>query len=531
MYKKLSIEHFRALKGQNFELGEYITVLAGWNATGKSTILGLLGNSSELKKEEGLTYSGKLFRAEFSELFKGSEEFDTVGSCKSDLTWIDDNGNEDMKKFSISWQQGRFRIIPRSPENSAKFKLPVIYLGLSRLYPIGELDDKDIYSENLLFKSDEDKSWFYRKYNEIMLKQEKIQSVTNINVSSTHKNKTGINTENYDWHTNSAGQDNLSQILLAILSFKHLKETSPNSYKGGLLLIDELEATLHPNAQQHIFDFLIKEARNNNIQIVFTTHSLTLIKKACENIALCSKNSKSKNNIILYYFTYDNNDLLIEKNSCFDDIYNDLLLTKVSTKNKKEKVVVYMEDDEARWFLRGILKNTGISNHITLRKVKIGCQSLIDLMNSEPIFKDYLVIFDGDIDKKSQTRIKKHTDNYLLLPTKNKMSPEEIIWKFLNPNDDREGFGNNSSYYEEAKKVDKRIKKEYYRNNQPAPIEGNKAKRDVYKEWFTNLKDELTQTHVIDYWKKENKDIVDEFVKNLKEKYNKIAKRKKLSTL
>lgn len=531
MYKTLSIEKFRAIKNQHFDLANYVTILAGWNATGKSTILGLLGNSSELKKEDGQTYSGKLFRAEFSELFKGSEEFDVSGSCKSELLWIDDNGNEDSKKFSITWQKGRFRIIPRSHDSSAKFKLPVIFLGLSRLYPIGELDDEDISSEYLTFKTESDKTWFFNNYNTIMLKQERINSVTSINVSSTRKNKSGINTDYYDWHTNSAGQDNLSQILLAILSFKNLKNNHPDTFKGGLLLIDELEATLHPNAQEHLFDLILKEARNLNIQVVFTTHSLTLIKKACDNVERCSKRKASKNNVSLYYFSFENDEVTIEKNCCYEDICNDLLVTKLPLKTKTEKIVVYMEDNEARWFLQQIIKGSGITTHINLRKVKIGCQSLIDLMNCEPSFKDYLVIFDGDLDSHSQARIKNNKDNYLLLPSKNKMSPEEIIWNFLNPNNDLSGFGNNLFYYENAKKINKRIKKEYFRNTPPASISGNKVKRDVYKDWFIKTKDVLTKTKVLDFWVKENQTLIDEFISDLKEKYNRIAKRKKLPTI
>ncbi len=72
MFRSLKINSFRMFTDKEIYLGRYVTALAGRNSTGKSTVLGMLGNSSELKKKEGATYTDGRFRAEFSELFKGS---------------------------------------------------------------------------------------------------------------------------------------------------------------------------------------------------------------------------------------------------------------------------------------------------------------------------------------------------------------------------------------------------------------------------------------------------------------------------
>ena len=79
MYKKIEIKDFRLFQNQTILLGKYLTVLSGRNSTGKSTILGMIANSGELKKKDGVTYSSNAFRAEFSELFKGSRKFDNIG--------------------------------------------------------------------------------------------------------------------------------------------------------------------------------------------------------------------------------------------------------------------------------------------------------------------------------------------------------------------------------------------------------------------------------------------------------------------
>ena len=73
MYKLLKLNDFRQFKNMDILLGKRLTVLAGRNSTGKSTILGVLANSGELKKKDGTTYSDGQFRAEFSEIFHGSK--------------------------------------------------------------------------------------------------------------------------------------------------------------------------------------------------------------------------------------------------------------------------------------------------------------------------------------------------------------------------------------------------------------------------------------------------------------------------
>lgn len=111
MYKKIQIKDFRLFQNQTILLGKYLTVLSGRNSTGKSTILGMIANSGELKKKDGVTYSSKAFRAEFSELFKGSRRFDNIGPDRFVITLCDENGNEtDYRSFRTAWQtKDKFR--------------------------------------------------------------------------------------------------------------------------------------------------------------------------------------------------------------------------------------------------------------------------------------------------------------------------------------------------------------------------------------------------------------------------------------
>src|SRR5699024_2964885 len=96
---------------------------------------------------------------------------------------------------------------------------------------------------------------------------------------SDAKNKIGasVSTERYGDMANSAGQDNLGQILLTTMSFEKLKAERGASYNGGLFLIDEIDSTLHPAAQNKLYIYLTRKAKELNLQIVFTTHSLSLL--------------------------------------------------------------------------------------------------------------------------------------------------------------------------------------------------------------------------------------------------------------
>lgn len=514
MFSELNVIDFRTLKNRTFLLGRYITMLSGWNATGKSTVLALLANSSELKLKDGKTYIGKRFRANFSEILKGSHHDKSRSSHRASLTW--DYANFSLTKtFRTTWQSGdRFRLIPagKDPdtgkETSAKFPVPVIYLGLSRLYPLGETTDDQLQDSQLTFKHAEDENWFFEKHNHILSLTDDIRGVMSIDFKSAKKNTFGVNTATYDWKTNSSGQDNLGQILLAILSFRNLKRENPAKFQGGLLLIDELEATFHPKAQEKIIELLIKEAKTIGFQVVFTTHSLAIAEMFSEKVR------SNDGNMRYYYFTKGNNILEIWENPPFSDIENDLLLLPIA-KRQLRKLTVYTEDSEARWLLRKLLKSKYAK--ISAPNITIGCQALIDLMNVEPAFKDYLVVFDGDLQNgsKGTERIRKNKNNFLKLPPDDgKTSPEKLLFDFINSRRSDRFFG-------EQHKKNKRIKKEYF--DEHGLKGGGKAERDLYKAWFSKHVHVFESTKIIDYWIAENQSAYNAFLTAFKEKYNRLA--------
>lgn len=529
MFSKIRINEFRQFKNKEITLGKKITVLGGRNATGKSTILGLLANSAEIKKKDGVTYARKQFRAEFGEIFHGSERFDLSKSNRFTIYVSDDYGEIiDYRQFRTTWQKDedkkRFRIIPsKKLENGrkteSKMNYPVLYLGLSRLYPIGEANENEIKSKEIKFDRNEDRCWFIERYKEILSINDDIEVVDNFYIGETDK-KSGvaITTETYDTFTNSSGQDNLGQLLMAILSFKRLKIVSRN-WNGGLLLIDEIDSTLHPAAQKRLFDLLYKESKKNGFQIVLTTHSSDLLKHICSKTL--ANSSEKTNDIELYYFTTANRKLEVKRNISFTAINNDLLIQPMSN---IENLKVYSEDKETRWFINSLLKRYLM--FLDIKDIEIGCSSLLSLYSADiDYFGNVLIVLDGDV---SDTEIKNipavnDLGNIIKLPGGKR--PEEVIYDYLTSLDAEHPFWESAGNFH--------VTWQSIKDNGPksAKYSGCVKDREKFKKWFNESKWWIDATHVYKYWEKDEKELVEEFVSNFIIAYNKLANRNFLSPI
>lgn len=56
------------------------------------------------------------------------------------------------------------------------------------------------------------------------------------------------------------------------------------------MLIDELDASLHPAAQIKLMDLLLTESRTLDLHIVFTTHSLSILNHFYNNKSYLKSN-------------------------------------------------------------------------------------------------------------------------------------------------------------------------------------------------------------------------------------------------
>lgn len=145
-------------------------------------------------------------------------------------------------------------------EGDGYISFPTIFLSLKRLVPVAE-EAKIITDDTLL--TQEELNEFKQLHNKILIAQTPISSATTI--TSKNKQSIGVSTELYDWNQNSMGQDNLGKIILALFSFKRLHDKYPRQYKGGILAIDEMDATMYPASQVELLKVLRKYASKLNL--------------------------------------------------------------------------------------------------------------------------------------------------------------------------------------------------------------------------------------------------------------------------
>lgn len=525
MIHSIEINDFRALKDVRLILGNKITVISGRNGLGKSTILALLGNTCEFKMKDGITVFGTQFRTEFSEVFKASEEFDKSGPNKCVVNFSEKTNPSvvtERKVCRVSWQtqkgkdEKRFRMIPETKtstvKNSRKMEWPTLYLGLSRLYPIGEAKENDEFKVNSVRLSEEEEEYFVQNYIDILnLSEENELCVDIIEISETARKKgVGVNTNLYSSITNSAGQDNIGQIIMTVLSFKRLKKNN-KSYKGGLLLIDEFEATLHPVAQNKLLKYLYRECKELSLQVVFTTHSVSLLENISGKIL---HNNNDNNNYEVYYMTKNNGPLKVYRNPAFSIIKNDLMLANPGSNIRR--IPVYCEDDEGRWFFENLIKKHKI--RLNLIKVKLSCDALIQLNKNDPVyFSNVIFALDGDVPDEDICNF----NNFIKLP--GNVRPEKVIYDFLlDLSSDSElwEIGQGLGFYKDS-----------IRENGPESNKYQGADREKYKAWFKENEAIFDALDVFNFWAEENKNDFDEFNKRFVECFNIIAKRSMISEI
>lgn len=541
--KKITIHDFRAFSGKNpdgsskiyeIELGEHITCISGHNGIGKSTILAMLSNCGEIKKQDGVLLNGNKFAGEYSSIVKYDKDYDKPGDKCSIYFHVPDNVKDSsgfkypkVIDFRAAIQSGeRYRLLPKKTHErptESKIEWPTYYLGLSRLYPIGESENIDVVG----LKADiEIKEEMFKAYSNIL--NTNIDSIDSSFVSPTDAKKkkgVGIKTDKYGILSNSSGQDNLGQILMAVFSFQNLKNTLEKKenywYDGSILLIDEIDATLHPAAQNKLFKFLYKKSQELNLQIVFTTHSLSLL----EYITKTHNPNTHNQSLIVQYLTNGRGDVEILKNPTIERIRRDLLILTGEIK-ENPKIDILTEDDVGRWFLEKIIDRSIPDIKLNFIDCAFGCGEIAKLVSGSKIFNNIIVVLDPDISSQQsrqdvENNLKKgngywalknpvERDGRCIFALPGDKPIETMLWEYVKASPE-----SHKMYFDQALEEEGICKRNL--------IGEQINKLTEQKEWF--YKNKYIMDTVLCYWINDNKDIINDFIKNFKCEYNKIARK------
>lgn len=459
----IELKYFRSFKDVTIPLGRKMTIISGVNGVGKSNIISLVSSGSGISKKSSL---GSNFQPEFSEFFNIDESED-YPNYKIYIKYIEENGTFALTKrlsFKDDTQTNRgIRIIPRTAkefsnfitikdaENEAKEKygvggagrvlIPTIYLSLSRLYPLGECKGTVTVSKvkkgspyaqkNIM---DKYREWYNRiipgavssEANYLVIKKQACSR------ASLH-----MDIDKTPTLSQSIGQDNIGNIVSALVDIYRL--SLEEGYNGAILCIDEIEVSLHPDTQVNLIDLLDSLAGELKIQIIVSTHSLTVLKE-CLN-----KEKKNEKDFRVVYLKDTSAPYVTERKS-YDLLKADML---GKLQFKPVKVKMYFEDDignqlfvslmdaykyvyqkvesdggKALRHLEAVEDYTSILERIRSLKralaykdqinnivTHIGCDMLLRISMADSYFDRVIIMLDGDARlKTNKPRIRDYLD-------------------------------------------------------------------------------------------------------------------------
>lgn len=404
--ESIKITNIHGWTGQEVQFRFPVVAIVGENGIGKSTFL----------KAAACAYkntSGKTFYP--SNMFV-STRWDETALTDATIEYKVRLGNQDR---SLRWRKSKdwgFSPKKEKPERN------VFFLDISRTLPldatagyakIAKLANSEAGTETALTPESIEKLSYVLG-----------QSYTNARFVGTDVNvdrKIGLLTKNYgeisQFHQ-GAGEDSILDL------FKLLQDIPQQS----LLIIDEVENSLHPQAQRHLVRYLLSLARKKKLQIILSTHSPFVLDELppVARIMLIQLSDKKE---IIY------------------DVSTNFALSTIDDKSHPD-LYVFLEDEESISLFCGILRKaekqySDLSKKISTRA--IGSATVVEQLDklSKKKLLPYktLCIVDGD----------QSDENSSCLALPGQKSPEEQIFRDLKSKnwdnlDNRFGIGAGSLF-------------------------------------------------------------------------------------
>ena len=300
MVKQLDFVAYRKLKNIQIDFSQHVNIIAGTNGTCKSSILHLISNSYQKIKTTSdivtdaqaikvISKINRILNPKIEGLTRGDEEYNNPAPGVPGTLYKCTYDNDYELKFRRhnASDNTRFAIKPeyKIGKNDALPMMPVIYLGLFRLFAFGEFsDDESIknITQKLPIEIKSELRELYNKFTGYNIELEQLNEMGVIKNRADFK----TDTKGIDSNTISAGEDNLFIILLSLVSLKYYFESiHSNNVVESILLIDEIDATLHPAFQVKLLALCLEYSKKYKIQIICTSHSLTMIEKCLKEKA------------------------------------------------------------------------------------------------------------------------------------------------------------------------------------------------------------------------------------------------------
>lgn len=442
MIESIEFAKYKRLENIQIPIGTGISLIMGTNGTCKSSLLHIISNSYQEIPNKSVMLSDdrcmKVIRGmnqrinpKIESLSKGDQKYNDPAPLQKGSYYKCHYSDGTIIEFRKHNQRNvkRYRIIP-SYKSGGNQKLPyglVIYLGLGRLNAYGEYqDDSNIKEISAQFEMPQEYQdeiiKTYQRFTQYEIDELKYERMGDIK----KRGKFSTTKDGNDSNTISAGEDNLMIILTALYSLKYFCDCLVDEYKNtpAILLIDELDATLHPEFQIKLMDEFNKICvAYSNVSIVFTSHSISVFPECRDR----------KSNIIYLKDDFNTVSLLENPDEYKIKAMLDNKLNRDYYKNKKLPILV--EDSQAKDFLELILNyfanespfKDNCKEAISRLKVieaSFSCETLKTLFSGSGIDRANLPmigIVDGD-----RNSFKNKYKSLICLPGDD--SPEEFVF-------------------------------------------------------------------------------------------------------
>lgn len=390
--EKLVFRKFRNLDGMEINFsGHAITGIFGANGLGKSSILATIRclyqavyNPRVRRRKSPLHPRPENCANEpFGHLFYGNQYFNYNNSeivAEFSDALSANHGIITSPLYEIQSSRKRW-----TPGTTAKPVCPVYYINMETCIPVSEAgmlkserEKRRKLYRSILTHSEELKTSF----NKIFLHQIQIYNNTKATTSTVDDTITIVlNNKQLPFRELSAGEQRVLKLLDMVY----------RAQENSIILIDEIETTLHPFALDNLVTVLNKLARDKHLQIIFTSHSLRLAERKDINV----RTLYSIGGIV----------------RC-DLGYNQECRKLLEGKNASAQLIILVEDDMSCALLMEILRQNGKLSNVEFSKFG-GYEQAFNLAASlhkvGKLTKDIVFVLDGDVvisteEKKEQIR-------------------------------------------------------------------------------------------------------------------------------
>lgn len=375
---ELIVGHMRGLYPFSLEFSYPLSVIAGKNGSGKSTVLAMAACAFHNKRRGFKLPTRKMPYYTFSDFFiQSSEEIAPEGILIAyNILWDNWRPTINLPKGMGKGRQTRRKKRGGKWTNYAsRANRDVVFFGIERVVPHSEksisrsyrncfiedeeegyeIEVKDVVGK--ILRKPYDRFW-YTKHSKYRLPHVSYRGVI------------------YSGFNMGAGENALFDIFSTIFS-------SPT---GLLIIIDEIELGLHEDAQKRFVRELKKVCRDRHIQIVATTHSPTILKSVPPEARFFISAHKNETRVI--------------------DGISPLYAAGLLSSENSNELDIYVEDNISENIVHSLLDN---ETRKRVNIIPIG-SSIAVIRQMAALFKnpkegDCLAILDGDQSRK-QKRLK-----------------------------------------------------------------------------------------------------------------------------